>query len=134
VLPLSDPEHVEHARQIIAAGGHGGGTIAVAAIAAGAGGVNRDLLAPGEPAWSWHVTGFDGFADNTIEVLDGWPSFVEQDVQGWIDNTNGYIGFWSYTVVQELPEPARGLAYTAAAIALAVRARSARFGSPTRKR
>jgi hypothetical protein len=118
VLPLSNPAHIEQAREIIEAGGDLDATIAVAAIAAGADGVNRDLLAPGDPAWSWHVTGFDGFADNTIEVLDGWPGFVEEDVEGWIANTNGYVGFWGYTVVMELPEADRGLAYAVAALAL----------------
>jgi hypothetical protein len=105
VLPLEDPADIEHARALIALGPAAGAPIAVAAIAAGADGVNRDLRAAGAPPWSWHVTGFDGFTDFTIEILDGWPSFVEQDVEGWIANTGGYVGFWSYTVVEELPEP-----------------------------
>ena len=106
VLPLDDPDAVAHARALVASGPLAGAPIAVARIAPGADGVNRDLRAPGAPAWSWHVTGFEGFADTTIEVLDGWPGFVEQDVAGWIANTGGAIGFWSYTVVEELPEPA----------------------------
>jgi hypothetical protein len=28
---------------------------------------------------------------------------VEKDVQGWIQNTGGLIGFWTYTIVAELP-------------------------------
>jgi hypothetical protein len=82
----------------------------VARIAAGADGLNRGLRAPGEPLWWWHVTSFEGFADSTIEILDGWPGYVEQDVAGWIANANATIGFWTYTVVEELgpvPEPAR---------------------------
>ena len=74
----------------------------VAQIAKGEDGVNRDYLAPGEPLWSWNVARFDSFADISIELIDGWPTFVEQDVDGWIANTNGYIGFWSYTVVAEV--------------------------------
>jgi hypothetical protein len=104
VLPLEDPADIEHARALIALGPAAGAPIAVAAIAAGADGVNRDLLAAGAPPWSWHVSAFDGFTDFTIEILDGWPSFVEQDVDGWIANTGGFVGFWSYTVVEELPE------------------------------
>ena len=109
VLPLEDPEAIAHARALVAEGPSAGAPIAVARIAAGPDGVNRDLLAPGEPLWSWHVTEFVGFADLTIEVQDGWPGYVEQDVEGWIANTDGTIGFWSYTVVEELetlPEPA----------------------------
>lgn len=87
-----------------------GATILAADMAAGPDGINRNFLAPGEPLWSWHVVGTPEFADFTIEIVDGWPSYVEQDVQGWIANTNAAIGFWSYTVVAELgrvvPEPA----------------------------
>src|SRR5688572_32846969 len=40
--------------------------------------VNRDVLAAGEPPWTWHVIEFLGFAETTAEVLDGWPGLVEQ--------------------------------------------------------
>ena len=128
VLPLEDPADIEHARALIALGPAAGAPIAVAAIAAGADGVNRDLRAAGAPPWSWHVTGFDGFTDFTIEILDGWPSFVEQDVEGWIANTGGFVGFWSYTVVEELPEP------DAAGIALATVAGLGWLGRSVRRR
>lgn len=83
VLPLEDPGAIAHARDLIARrAAQAGAPIAVARIAAGADGVNRDLLAAGEPPWSWRVTEFLGFADFTIEVLDGWPGYVEQDVDG----------------------------------------------------
>ena len=101
VLPLTNPDDVSHARRLISEGPGIGGAIAVAQIAAGTDGVNRDLRAPEAPPWSWHVTEFSGFADFTVEILDGWPGFVEQDVDGWIENTGGAIGFWSYTVVAE---------------------------------
>jgi hypothetical protein len=108
ILPLDDSADIAHARDLIDRGLEAGATIAVARIAKGADGINRNILAPGEPLWSWHVAGFEGFADSTIEVLDGWPTFVEQDVDAWIANTNGHIGFWSYTVTAEvasIPEP-----------------------------
>jgi uncharacterized protein (TIGR03382 family) len=110
ILPLSDPDDIAHARALLTAEPGTLAPIAVANVAAGADGINRDWLAPGRPAWSWHVTEFQGFADFTVEVLDGWPTFVEQDVPGWIANTGGQIGFWSYTVVAELtvPEPVTG--------------------------
>jgi hypothetical protein len=108
VLPLKDIYAINHARDLIENGPSIGGAIVVARIAAGTDGINRDVLARGQPLWSWHVTEFLGFADCTAEILDGWPGFVEADVEGWIANTGGSIGFWSYTVTQELavPEPA----------------------------
>jgi hypothetical protein len=126
LLPLSDPDAIEHARALIEGGGAGPGAIAVAHIAAGSDGINRDVLATGEPLWSWHVTDFVDFADTTIEILDGWPTFVESDVDGWIANTNGTIGFWSYTVVRELPEPSSGVSALAALAALVFLRRGAR--------
>jgi hypothetical protein len=114
VVGLEDPLHVAHARDLIARGPLvAGDPILVADIVAGADGINRDHRAPGAPLWSWHVTAVDGFAAATIELIDGWPTGVENDVAGWIANTGGKIGFWSYTVVEELavPEPgAFGLA------------------------
>lgn len=86
--------------------------IIVTSIAAGANGINRDFLARGLPEWSWHPVGTPEFAGFTAEILDGWPTFVEEDVPGWIANTRGRLGFWSYTVTRELgptsqiPEPA----------------------------
>jgi len=126
VLPLSDPAAIAQARALIDAEPGTLPSIVIANIAAGADGINRDYLAPGAPAWSWHVTGFEGFSDFAIEILDGWPTFVEQDVQGWIANTGGTIGFWSYTVTAELaavPEPATGVMVLAAAFGLAAAAR-----------
>lgn len=102
VLPLERFSDIAHARDLITNGTSAGSPIAVAHIANGADGINRNILAPGEPFWSWHVDQFQRFADATIELIDGWPTFVESDVQGWINNTNGVVGFWSYTVTAEL--------------------------------
>ena len=111
VVPIEDPLDIQHARDLIALGPEAvGDPIVVAAIEAGADGINRDWLALGAPEWSWHVTEFQSFAFATIEIQDGWPGYVESDVAGWIENTNqasapevGYIGFWSYTIIAELP-------------------------------
>jgi hypothetical protein len=110
VVPIEDPVDIQHARDLIALGPEvAGDPIVVAAIEAGADGINRDWLAAGAPEWSWHVTEFQSFAFGTIEILDGYPTLVESDVAWWIENTNqpgepevGYIGFWSYTVIAEL--------------------------------
>src|SRR5687768_4637202 len=54
VLPLNDPAHIQHARDLIEFGPDVAGEfIVLADIAAGADNINRDLLAPGKPAWSW---------------------------------------------------------------------------------
>ena len=106
VLPLTDPYDIAHARDLIEYGSGIGEAIVVASIdhwdPNNGINTNRDYLQPGIPAWSWYVTEFGGFADFTIEILDGDPSAVEDDVEWWIQNTGGLIGFWSYTVVAEL--------------------------------
>ena len=111
VLPLSAEADVAHARDLIARGADAAGAALVfAEISAGSDGVNRDVLAPGQPLWEWHVSRFEGFGDLGIELTDGNPTQVGEDVQGWISNTRlnetdttGHIGFWNYTVVAELP-------------------------------
>ena len=104
VLPLEDASDIEHARDLIANGPSVGDAIVVAEITPGPDGINRDVLAPGKPPWSWHVVNFDSFAGNTIEILDGSPTMVEEDVDFWMQNTGGFIGFWGYTVTAELDE------------------------------
>ncbi|MEM9658217.1 MAG: hypothetical protein AAF961_07645 [Planctomycetota bacterium] len=102
-------ELIEHARALvdwINAGGDPidspGATILVTEIASGSDGVNRNYLADSEPPWSWHPVGTPWFSDTTIEILDGWPTFVESDVADWMANTNGFVGFWEYTIVSEI--------------------------------
>lgn len=80
VLPLTAPEDISHARDLAANGPAIGSAIVVAEIAAGSDGLNRDYRAASAPLWSWHVTEFIAFADIGVEILDGWPSFVESDV------------------------------------------------------
>ena len=120
VLPLEEAGDIAHARDLVARGRAAGRTLVAADVVAGADQINRDILAPGKPAWSWHISKFDQFADLSIELTDGWPTFIEQDVQGWINNTGGgsvdedgdgkpdndatvgRIAFWNYTVTAEL--------------------------------
>lgn len=109
VLPLSDPADIAAARNLIAQGPlNVSARLVVARIAPGADGINRNLDAPFQ-TWNWHVTEFLEFAELTAEIYDGWPTYVESDVPGWMNNTGGTVGFWSYSVVAELhdiPEPA----------------------------
>jgi hypothetical protein len=102
LLPLSDPAAIAQARALIAQPSEGG--IVVAKIAPGSDGLNRDVRADGQPLWAWHITEFEQFADHTIELCDGWPGFIQQDVAGYIANTDGRICMWGYTVKQELAQ------------------------------
>ena len=103
LLALDKPADIEHANRLIEEGPAIGGAIVVAGIEPGADGINRNVRSVGAPEWSWHIAEFQGFADLTVEILDGWPTFVEDDVNGWIANTGGAIGFWGYTIVDQLP-------------------------------
>jgi hypothetical protein len=135
VLPLEDADDIAHARDLVARGRAAGSYLIGADIVAGADNINRDILAEGKPAWSWHISKFDQFADASIELTDGWPGFIESDVQGWINNTGGgtvdndgdgepdgppptvgRIAFWSYTVTAELTGPPTDLSIVPKAV------------------
>jgi len=103
ILPLSDPAAIAHARDLVSLGPEAGSTIALANVVAGGDEINRDVLANGEPLWSWHITSFIGFGDFAIELCDGTPGMVEADPTAFLANTNGVICFWSYAVTEELP-------------------------------
>ena len=108
ILPLYQPDDIAHARDLILNGPQIGGPLVVAEIMAGSDGINRNWGAPGAPVWSWHVTQFIEFGDFTIEILDGSPTMVEENIEWWIGETStgapdvGRIGFWGYTVIGEL--------------------------------
>ena len=102
VLALTEPNDINHARDLVEFGPGIGQSIIAADIAAGADGINRSFSSPAKAPWNWHVTNFVSFADITAEIYDGWPGLVQNDVQWWINNTGGQIGFWDYTIVAEL--------------------------------
>lgn len=112
LLPLTDPDDIARARQLAVSARPQQPTIVVAQIAAGSSDglvENRDLLRGGR-RWSWHVSRFLNFADATIEILDGWPGYVEDHFAEWQRITGGTIGFWQYTVQREVSaEELRGL-------------------------
>ncbi len=103
VLVLTDPDDIAYARTLINDPDSAPDKIVFASITPGADGINRDFAKEQAPAWSWHIDEFQGFVSATAEIFDGWPTYVEQDVEAWIANTDGgHIGFWGYTVTQEL--------------------------------
>ncbi|MDH3216292.1 MAG: hypothetical protein OEN01_08370 [Candidatus Krumholzibacteria bacterium] len=100
VLPLSDPDDIAFARQLV----RGGFRIVSASVTVGSDGINRDMLAPGTPEWSWHVTEFHGFVEAAIELCDGTPTFTEGDAQNWREGEEWDICYWNYTVVAEITD------------------------------
>jgi hypothetical protein len=107
LVPLSDPEHIAHARALVASEGRptdGLGAILIATIKPGGDGFNRDIRDPELRLWRWHVSEVEGFADFAIELCDGWPGWVDENPEAFIANTGGAICFWSYTVKSELAE------------------------------
>ncbi len=104
ILPLTEPNDIAHARDLIKYGHSIGKPIVVADIACGSDCINRDYFKSNKYPWWWHVTDFNSFADTTEESLDGWPGLVDDNCGWWVGYTGGRIGFWSYTVVAELGE------------------------------
>lgn len=106
ILPLKNAEDIAEARAIIA---NNEKKIILAEISNDPDenySLNKDLLK--NRTWSWHVVSFNGFVDTSIEILDGWPTFVEDNYREWVENTkgdstNGNIGFWNYTLEREVP-------------------------------
>lgn len=110
IIELTDPVHIAHARALINDPVNTIDKIVVARIVKQDGSeeyLNKDLDT--DLAWSWRVDSFEGFGFNTIEILDGWPGYIEEDIDRWFQNTSGeddhgVIGFWNYTIVSEVPE------------------------------
>jgi hypothetical protein len=106
ILPLKDAEAIAEARAIIA---NNEKKIILAEISNDPNekySLNKDLLK--NRTWSWHIVSFNGFVDTSIEILDGWPAYVEDNYSEWVENTkgdgtNGNIGFWNYTLEREVP-------------------------------
>lgn len=102
IVPITNSADIDKARKMAA--GLLPKKIFVANIAKGGSTpayVNKDLYSGRK--WSWRVTQFVTFADFTPELLDGWPSGVESNVDEWIRMTNGKIGFWRYSIRREVP-------------------------------
>jgi hypothetical protein len=78
-----------------------------ARLASGEEGVISGELAAGDAGyneeWSWHmVPATVHAADVAIEVCDGRPSMVEDDLEYWLDTVERFCP-WGATVVERLP-------------------------------
>jgi hypothetical protein len=77
---MTDPALIAEAERLIATGDQ---RILIGSLAAGDGGFN----AP----WSWHMVASTlEFADVTIELCSGCASFVENDLDEWINNVGSF--------------------------------------------
>jgi len=99
ILPLSNPDDISFADKII--DGSERPRIIVGVIRPGSGDgiyLNRDILDPDKRIWSWSIDKFEKFADVTAEIYDGWPGYIEQNLNDWMIQKDGAIGFWNYSV------------------------------------
>ena len=108
ILALEKTEDIEKARSIINDPENAAEKIISAKIVPQKGDEeykNQDLN--DGTIWSWRIEEFQGFSFNTIEILDGWPGYIEEDLNRWFlntsgDTTHGFIGFWGYTIIEEI--------------------------------
>jgi hypothetical protein len=112
VIPLTRPEHIAHARDLILRGptvnGEPNQPIVGARVRAGKDGINRNYSDPRLPEWSWHVYEVYGFADAIGGPSGASPKLLEemisQNPDAW--NERRPVSFTSVTVVRELgPHP-----------------------------
>lgn len=103
ILPLSAKESIEYARLIISNPNLAPAQIIFAEIDRGnSDGIicNNDLI--GGTKLNWHIKNFIGFGEMGIEILDGWPLYVNDNLEDWMSQTGGRIGFWNYTIIREV--------------------------------
>jgi hypothetical protein len=90
-IRLEDPVLIEQARRILR--GDEPQKIVSGRLAAGDGGFN-------DP-WSWHLLPETiEFVEVAIELCDGKPSFVEEDLDYWLNTVRTYCP-WSARIVAE---------------------------------
>lgn len=100
VLPLTDSNDIAHARDLVKRPDIVLEPYVVAKIECGADWINKNYNSPMKAPWNWHVTEFNDFSETGGP--DGHPALVQNDCQGWMDDTDGYICFPNYTIVAEL--------------------------------
>ena len=100
ILPLTKPEDIAEARRQMAL--EVPTLIPTMYVARGADGINRDYLAPGKPAWRWHVTGFIGFAEGIAAENGTTPHGIERGGGYWQSATDGIASLPGYKPVAEL--------------------------------
>lgn len=85
ILRLTDSARIAEARALLAPDAMP--KIPIGRLRRGDGGFNRC----GEYAWNWHMDPDSvHFAEMTIELCDGRPSFVEEALNYWVDTVKTY--------------------------------------------
>ena len=108
IIALTDSLQIEHARMIISNPEIVSDKIILAKIIPQNGTENyQNIDLNSNTVWSWRVDEFIGFVFTTIEIYDGWPGYIEEDLNRWFQNTSddpnsGVIGFWGFTVLEEI--------------------------------
>ena len=88
---IQDPDVIDQAEALIGANKQ---MVILGSLRRGTGGFNSP--------WSWHLAPDTvEFADATIELCDGCPSFVEDDLDDWVDTVGTYCP-WSTRVLGRL--------------------------------
>jgi hypothetical protein len=103
ILPLTEQADITAAEAII--NGSSTSMIVSARIDFGEGdGIykNKDLLSSNGRVWSWHVVKFNGFVDVSAEIYDSWPTYIENNLDSWMQQNGGTIAFWGYTVSRKV--------------------------------
>jgi hypothetical protein len=97
ILPLTEPNDIAHARDLIAYGPSAGQPIVVATVACGSDCINRDYIGTNKPAWQWRIADFNSFSDSQPPNSYSTPVSVN-----WECLSGKYIACPTYTVVYEL--------------------------------
>jgi hypothetical protein len=91
-IRLEDSDRIDQARRILR--GEEPQRTVTGSLEAGDGGFN-------DP-WSWHlVPETVEFVEHTIELCDGLPSFVEEELDEWLNNVGTYCPWLSEIVAEE---------------------------------
>nr|BCX01213.1 MAG: hypothetical protein KatS3mg041_1259 [Bacteroidota bacterium] len=99
VVRIADPAQIALAREILA--GRRSPMIVTGELRPGDGGFNRDPIAGRR--WSWHLDPRSvTFAEVTIELCDGRPSFVEENLSYWLYTVRRFCP-WNSILERELP-------------------------------
>jgi hypothetical protein len=108
VIPLSDPDQVSHARDLVAQVGQGTDVNLLSRpwpgviTYAGADGINRNYQDPRLPEWSWHITQVTGFGDAGVPEIFKSPLGLEYEYTNHPNTTGTNWMLMGYTAVQEL--------------------------------
>jgi hypothetical protein len=115
IMPLTNPEDIQTARKWVAAGEHVTSALELGVwdfaplgrIRIGSDGINRNVLQPGAPFWSWHVESFSfwgsGAFSPTWPYHDPWR--LEELVVAGEYEDNSIIAFPGYAMIEELDAP-----------------------------